>query len=331
VQRIALDPTFQPLLGNPDPTLPETDPAAVKMRFACLGSIGPDVFYALADYGGQLQDLENFLVKVAGTFSCLGELMGKVERYIDGVETVITLGVVDSIKETSALVTGAINQGTLALLASQINLWPVFEPARQKDVPRGGWFWADYLHYIRSGRFARTLLDKCRGDPNLQAFALGYMTHYVSDVVGHPYVNQVVGAPWRLAWQRHHLVENFIDSYVWDRWHSSLPLPTQPSVEEQPLDRVLSAPNSMGKGSPYTFARINDWINIGAPGGIDPVDKVIERVCRSIEQGLFDIGVVDDIEPISPTNHDFNAHKRPSRQDCGRSPADYRFARAPVH
>src|SRR5262249_14082789 len=118
VQRIALDAQFQPLLGNPDPTLPDTDPEAMKMRFACLGSVGPDILYALGDYGGKQQDFENFLVKVAATFDSLGELMGQIGRYIDGVENGITLGVVDSIKQSTALVTGAINQGALALLAS---------------------------------------------------------------------------------------------------------------------------------------------------------------------------------------------------------------------
>ena len=95
VQRVALDPTFQSLLGNPDPTLPDTDPQAVKMRFACLGSVGPDILYALGDYGANVQDLENFLVKVAATFDSLGEVMGQIDRYISGVESQITLGVVD--------------------------------------------------------------------------------------------------------------------------------------------------------------------------------------------------------------------------------------------
>lgn len=307
IQRIALDPAYQPLLGNPEPTLPDTDPQAIKHRFACLGACGPDIFYALADYGAELQDLENFLIKIAATFDCLGELMGKTGRYIDGIESVITLGVVDSLKQTSALVHGAINDGVLALIASEVNLWPVFEPSRQKDKPRQKWFWADYLHYIRSGRFVHEILNRSANNANLRAYALGYLTHYVTDTVGHPYVNQVVGAPWRLAWQRHHLVENFIDAYVWDRWHAPLQPPAPPSTAEQPLDRVLGQPNTIGTGAPYTFARINDWINIGSATGLDPVDGLVEAVCQKIEQGLFDIGVVEEIEPKAPTEADFQA------------------------
>lgn len=309
VQRVAASGAkYRNLLGDPDPTLPETDPAAAKMRYACLGACGPDIFYAMADYGGALQDLEDFLLKVGGTFQCIGELMGKVDRFVSGVESEITLGVSDSLKETFGLVTGVVKEGFLALLVNTgINLWPVFEPARQKDLPRQNWFWADYLHYIRSGRFVRNLLENSKGNDNLHAYALGYLTHYVTDVVGHPYVNQVVQAPWRLYWQRHHLVENFIDAYVWDRWHDPLPPPAPPSTEEQPLDQLSSTPNPVGTGAPFTFARLNDWINVGHLGVGDPVDGIVDGVCDAIEQGLFDLGVVDELEPDSPAEADFVA------------------------
>jgi zinc dependent phospholipase C len=321
VQRLAAEQQFQPLLGNPDPTLPEDDPAAVKMRYACLGACGPDIFYALADYGSELQDLESFLVKVGGTVDCVGELLGKVRRWVSGLESEITLGVVDSLKETSQLLHGVISEGFLALLAGHpvglgVNLWPVFEPARQRDDPRGKWYWADYLHYVRTGRFVRNLLDNSDGNDNLRAYAFGYLTHYVTDVVGHPYVNQVVQAPWRLYWQRHHLVENFIDAYVWARWHDPLPPPRQPSTEEQPLDRILDPVNrnpmptantTTAQGAPFTFARLNDWINVGSASLGDPVDAIVEGVCEKIEEGLFDIGIAEELEPEAPTDADFLA------------------------
>ena len=151
--------------------------------------------------------------------------MGDVDRYIGGVENMISQDVVDDFKKTAQLISGVMSESILALSSSGVNLWPVFEPARQKDRPRETWYWADYFHYIRSGHFASTLLRRSKGNSFHHAYALGYLTHYVTDVVGHPYVNQVVGAPWRLAWQRHHLVENFIDAYVWDRWHRPLPKP----------------------------------------------------------------------------------------------------------
>jgi Zinc dependent phospholipase C len=295
------------LLGDPR-AAPDT-PDGLKSRFAKLGAVGPDIFYAMADYGGELQDLENFLIKVAGTFDCIGELMGKVGRIVDGVESTITGGVSTSLHQTFDLIRTALTEGLLAVIVgpARVNLWPVFESRRQKDLPREKWFWADYLHYIKTGDFVTKLIEKARttGNVNLLAYAYGYLTHYVTDVVGHPYVNQVVQGPWRLYWQRHHLVENFVDAYVWDRWHVSNPPPAPPSTEEQPLDSLVVLPHATGGGAPVTFARLNDHINIGSVSLGDPVDALVQAVCDKIKQGLFDVGVAEDIDPPAPTDPDF--------------------------
>ena len=210
-----------PLLGNPDPSLSDTDPAAIQMRFACLGAVGPDIFYAMADYGGDLQDLENVLVKIAGTFECVSELLGKVDRYVSGLESSITLGVVDEIKQTFGLVSGVMSESMLALFASGVNLWPVFEPARQRDQPRNGGTGPTTCTTSAPASSSAPPRQEQAATRTCTRTRFGYLTHYVTDVVGHPYVNQVVGAPWRLHWQRHHLVENFMDAYVWDRWHAA--------------------------------------------------------------------------------------------------------------
>ena len=305
LQRVAASsPQMQALLG--DPLADESTPSGRKARFANLGAVGPDVFYAMADYGSDLQDLENFLIKIGGTFECISELMGQVDRYVSGLESAITFGVSDELKKTFDLISGVIKQGVLALIVDAgFNAWPVFEAARQKDQVREGWFWADYLHYVRSGRFVRALLKNSAGNPNLHAYALGYLTHYVTDVVGHPYVNQVVQAPWRLYWQRHHLVENFIDAYVWDRWHVPRPAPAPPTVSEPPLDAVTTTPNALGTGAPFTYARLNDHIAIGIPSIGDPVDALVEAVCDKIEKGLFDIGIAEKTDSPEPADGDF--------------------------
>ena len=306
VQRLAASSAqFRNLLG--DPVADASTPEGRQARFANLGAVGPDVFYAMADYGSELQDLENFLIKVGGTFECIAEVMGKIQRFVDGIESAITFGISDELQKTSNLISAVIREGLLALMVDAgVNLWPVFEPARQKDNVRGRWFWADYLHYIRSGKFARRLLDNAGTNVNLRAYALGYLTHYVTDVVGHPYVNQVVQSPWRLYWQRHHLVENFIDTYVWDRWHVSRM--GAPGDAEPPLDAVTTVPNSPpGNGAPFTFARLNDHINIGAATLGDPVDDLVSSVCEAIDQGLFDLGIAEDTEPDPPTDGDFQA------------------------
>lgn len=310
VERVAAsNAALQKLLGNPfvDPN----SAAGLKMKYSKLGALGPDIFYAMADYGSDLQDLENFLIKVAGSFECIGELMERVGRFINGVESQITFGVSDSIHQTFNLIKASVTEGVLALIVGPagVNLWPVFEAARQKDNPREGWFWADYLHYIKSGKFLHALIANAKktGNDKLVAYAYGYLTHYVTDVVGHPYVNQVVQGPWRLYWQRHHLVENFMDAYVWDRWHVSNPPPPPPSTAEQPLDSFVTVPNTTGTGAPVTYSRLNDHINIGGTSVGDPVDDLVKAVCDKIDQGLFDIGVAEDIDPVEPSDADFKA------------------------
>jgi hypothetical protein len=167
------------------------------------------------------------------------------------------------------------------------------------------WFWADVLHYWRSGRFVEKLVEEARErkNANLLAYAYGYVTHYVTDVVGHPYVNQVVGGPWRLYWQRHHLVENFIDAYVWDRWHTSNPAAA--GAAEPPLDTLVSTPNAMGTGAPVTYSRLNDHVNIGASTLGDPVDALVDAVAMQLKTLLSDLGIAVDTEPDPPTDADF--------------------------
>jgi hypothetical protein len=307
VQRVAgSGQTYRSLLGDDDPTLAVTDPARIKMRYASLGACGPDFLYALFDYGSDMQDMENILVKTAGTFSHLASVMGEVQTFIDGALSTFTQGVSDALEADLALASAVMREGLYALLATGgVNPLAFFEAARQKDHPREKWYWADVLHYFRSGTFARNLAvgAKATGNPNLIAYAYGYLTHYVTDVVGHPYVNQVVGGPWRLYWQRHHLVENFIDAYVWDRWHA--PSVGAPGAAEPPLDRLVASANLTGGGAPMTFARLNDHVNIGTPTLGDPVDAIVDQVAASLQSLLDDIGIAEPTEPMPPRGQDF--------------------------
>ncbi|MDP9262861.1 MAG: zinc dependent phospholipase C family protein [Acidobacteriota bacterium] len=58
--------------------------------------------------------------------------------------------------------------------------------------PFGNRHFSDLVHYVRSGDFVVALLDES-ADLNEYAFALGALSHYASDLAGHPTVNTVVG------------------------------------------------------------------------------------------------------------------------------------------
>ena len=57
--------------------------------------------------------------------------------------------------------------------------------------PFGSREFSDLVHYVRSGDFVRELLLESQ-DVNEYAFALGALSHYASDITGHPAVNQAV-------------------------------------------------------------------------------------------------------------------------------------------
>src|SRR5579859_6455712 len=57
--------------------------------------------------------------------------------------------------------------------------------------PFGNKEFSNLVHYVRSGDFVRELLLESQ-DANEYAFALGALSHYASDIAGHPAVNQAV-------------------------------------------------------------------------------------------------------------------------------------------
>ncbi len=78
------------------------------------------------------------------------------------------------------------------------------------------WTARDVLHWKRSGRFVRNLLDKAQttNDDRLRAYAYGYLVSYATKVCGSPFVNSSVGGPFRTQWWRQRLVRNYVDAWV---------------------------------------------------------------------------------------------------------------------
>ncbi len=91
------------------------------------------------------------------------------------------------------------------------------EPAGVYD----NWWWTDVLHYRRTGPFAQALMGNAGANALLRAYATGYWTHVGADVTGHPFVNSVVGGPFREHVIRHMVVENIIDAWLWDHYKNA--------------------------------------------------------------------------------------------------------------
>ncbi len=83
--------------------------------------------------------------------------------------------------------------------------------------------WNDMLHYRKTFEFARTLWEMAEQEQNetwknrFRAFALGWMSHCAADTTGHAFVNTKVGGPYRLHWGRHALVENHMDTWLYEQ------------------------------------------------------------------------------------------------------------------
>jgi hypothetical protein len=278
-----------------------SSPDALQSRYAVLGAMGPDIFYAMLDYGGQIQEFEDTVLKIAGTFRCAGELSSRLNNIVDSTLNDFTDDVWEEVQTVFARVKGILTEGAIDLLIDRVNLWSLYLPLRQVDDDQNNWYWGDCLHYVKTGCFTQKLLDNAVGlhaadrdaatGKCLSAYALGYLTHYVADTVGHGWVNRIVESPYRNMWQRHHMVENFIDAHVWASWHDEGMAAARPA-DEQNLDTVLAAAGDplRAGAARLSYARLNDLCNIGS-AGLDPfIDQVLNGIADAIQKGLFDIG-----------------------------------------
>jgi hypothetical protein len=78
------------------------------------------------------------------------------------------------------------------------------------------WWWMDMLHYRKTGKYASALRSLAQG-PVQKSFAAGYTTHYAGDISGHPFINSLVGGPFRGHAYRHQVLETIADSWLWQK------------------------------------------------------------------------------------------------------------------
>lgn len=78
------------------------------------------------------------------------------------------------------------------------------------------WWWMDMLHYRHTGKFASRLLNGASSNLEL-SYAKGYMTHVAGDITGHPFINSLVGGPFRNHAYRHLVLETLADTWLWNR------------------------------------------------------------------------------------------------------------------
>ena len=192
----------------------QVDPLEKHVNFRNFGSMGPDflLFHTGApEYVGLLLDVVHLSEAIEEQLKRAFEL---IEPAINTFQTTQDLQqILSDLRFVFAALDSMMVTAGFDLLTDQVDFFNILPNVVQEGVAGPEWGPFDVLHYRRTGEFASRLLEFSRNDPELHAYAIGYLSHYAADVVGHPYVNMLVRGPFREHGQRHKVVENFQD--VW--------------------------------------------------------------------------------------------------------------------
>ncbi len=195
-------------------------------NFASLGAIGPDLLAFIPDfkdkYGVRTSSILTHVIKTLDDlYETFDPFITKWEKYLgpiseDTAEEMSRL--TGGLSETIGDITGELGSITITELEDTFiqvhDWWGFFSLGLNSGYDEQAFTWLDMLHYRETGSFARTLWNAADSQSDeARAYALGYITHVATDVTGHAFVNAITGGPFRLHWQRHHLVENHMDAY----------------------------------------------------------------------------------------------------------------------
>ncbi|MGY1684991.1 zinc dependent phospholipase C family protein [Geodermatophilus sp. SYSU D00867] len=215
---------------------------AYKWRnYLALGALGPDLFYLLPDFkaphGGPLLSVADWIFGVWTTVEdhILGpwdKWMGPVGANDSAIAAQLTGGLSKQIGQAVDLLSGAVTNAILTLPTRAVDIFGQLTSGPPQGFAESAFYWSDMLHYRRTYDVPRVLFERGRqrelnatddderaNGEAAQAFAIGWASHCATDVVGHAFTNAKSGGPFRLHWQRHHLVENHFDSRAYaDRY-----------------------------------------------------------------------------------------------------------------
>jgi len=109
------------------------------------------------------------------------------------------------------------------------DIFEFFALKMRAGLDEQAFLWSDMLHYRRTSRVPQRLFAHARAlmastkaldqehGRQLLAYAGGWVCHVGTDTIAHSFVNEQAGGPFRTHWQRHHLVENHMDAFNYER------------------------------------------------------------------------------------------------------------------
>ena len=211
-------------------------------NYLALGSLGPDLFFLLPDFknttGQVIRRVVEWALDVWGVIDSV--FVGKWETWIGPIETnnaqlasQLTGGLSAQLAQVLDELSSAVLSAFKGLLAQAGDWFGVLSSGVPQGYGADAFYWSDMFHYRRTYQFPFVLFQQAQGalaaattegerqDAEARvAFAVGWMSHCATDVTGHPFTNAKSGGPYRDHWQRHHLVENHMDSENYGARHA---------------------------------------------------------------------------------------------------------------
>jgi hypothetical protein len=200
-------------------------------NFASLGAIGPDLFFFLPDFRDEkgvplssvlvavLRFLEDLYKTLDPYIAKYEEYLGPLSENMDEEISRLTGGLSEAVSNVAGELVSILITALEDFVTQQDDHFKFFSLGLNKGYDEQAFFWSDMLHYRQTGRFGHALWKQAQAVKDAderndaRAYVLGYLTHLATDVTGHAFVNSISGGPFRLHWQRHHLVENHMDAF----------------------------------------------------------------------------------------------------------------------
>jgi hypothetical protein len=181
----------------------------------------------LEEVNGTFAEIARILIQLQKAWAAFVAVYNRtVKRFVDDVVTVLddlTGGLIDEFTTAIQDLAHAILEVIEMEALTYHDIFSFFSLKMRKGWDEKGFLWSDMLHYRRTSQMAANLLTEARRQKQagaspeqydqFLAYILGWVCHIGTDVVGHSFVNEQCGGPFRTHYQRHHVIENHIDAH----------------------------------------------------------------------------------------------------------------------
>jgi hypothetical protein len=227
-----------------------------------LGPVSDELMLSLAiyyfydyakenDWGPLLIILDQVNSTMAALLRFLIQMQKIWQAFVDGWNQTIGPIVSDIANLADDLTGGLLSQAAVVIdelktallnvaeqeLVTYQDIFTFFDTCVQKGYDEKLFLWSDMSHYRRPSALCQSFIKQVdtlaaagqqdQADQFL-AFTLGYITHLGTDTIAHSFVNEQCGGPFRNHPQRHHLIENHIDAWVYSQTAPGKAIPPDP-------------------------------------------------------------------------------------------------------